>query len=212
MPYMVRTPWAALVGGYSVTYLYHYLDVAMLSQWSFIHKAPVSGLVRASSARTPVSRSRPPANTKESLLARTTFGLHIASSFRFVGTPFEVRNTPRPLITNRRRYLCRTFGAIVTSYILLDAISSMNDPSIASKYLGVNKIPIFTRISHVTAEEMLIRMLTVLAAGIGLNCVQGGLYQILALLAVAMRVSEPEDWPPFYGDVKDVNTLAGFWK
>ena len=32
MPYIIRTPWAALIGGYLVTYLYYYLDIALLSR------------------------------------------------------------------------------------------------------------------------------------------------------------------------------------
>jgi len=221
MQYMKRTPWAALVGGYSVTYLYHYLDVAMLSRWSFIHNAPVSGLVRPSTDPNTRRNVRVSAETNSTiinrnfLVGRTIFGLGIASSFRFVGTPFEVRNTPRPSKFGRKDrsvFLWRTFGVITISYILLDVISSINDPDIASKYLGLDKIPLFARIGVVTAEEVLIRFFTVLVAGVGLNCVQGGIYHMLALLAVAMHITEPEDWPSFYGSARHANTLTGFWK
>jgi hypothetical protein len=221
MPYMTRTPWAALVGGYTVTYLYHYLDVTMLSRWSFIDNAPISGLVRPASTYSMTSRKSRGAELdnknvmRDNFLDRIVFGLKIASSFRFVGTPFEVRNTPRPLVLERNGrsvYLWRTFGVIAASYILLDLLNSINDPRIASKYLGLDKIPVFSRVREVTAEELVIRLFTVLAAGIGLNCVQGGIYHIFALLAVAMNISESEDWPPFYGSLSHANTLTGFWK
>ncbi|KAF2691970.1 hypothetical protein K458DRAFT_482614 [Lentithecium fluviatile CBS 122367] len=217
MTYMVRVPWAALVGGYSVTHLYHYLDIVLLSRWSFLHNAPVSGLVRPSPS--PKSNDEVPAENKkatgeDTFLARLLFGLKLTASFRFVGTLYEVRNTPRAVIVkrgDRTYFLWRTFATIAISYAFLDAISVMNDPAIASKYLDLDKIPLLFRLHEVTAEEILVRAFTVLAAGIGLNCVQGGLYNVFALLGVAIHVSEPKDWPPFYGSPQDAYTLTSFW-
>ncbi|KAF2464157.1 uncharacterized protein BDR25DRAFT_98668 [Lindgomyces ingoldianus] len=217
MPYMIRTPWAALVGGYAVTYLYHYVDVALLSRWSFRDNAPVSGLVRPSSgvANTDkVSAEKRQRIVNNTVLARFHFGFKVTSSFRFVGTPYEVRNTPRPLEVGRKErthFLMRTFAAIATSYTLLDLINSMNDPTIAAKYLGLDKIPLLTRLRDVSAEELVIRFFTVLAAGIGLNCVQGGIYHVFALVSVALNLSDPQDWPPFYGSPRDTYTLRSFW-
>lgn len=219
MPYMIRTSWAALVGGYSVTYLYHYLDVALLSRWSFRHNAPVSDLTRTSSDtannRTVSAERNKKFAIDNTLLARLHFGFKTTASFRFVGTPCEVRNTPRPIAIGqheRNYFLLRTLAVIATSYILLDFINSMNDPAIAAKYLGLDKIPLFHRLHEVSVEELVIRSFTVLAAGIGLNCVQGGIYNTCALVAVALNFSNPEDWPPFYGSPCDAYTLRSFWK
>jgi hypothetical protein len=210
MNHMVRAPWAALVGGYSITYVYHYLDVAILSGWDFKKQAPVSGLLKPSERnQIPRQCSKKDGN---SISQRILFGLKIASTFRFVGTPYEIRNCPQNTTTTRRRFITTTVGTILVSYMVLDLISSNNDPQIASKYLTMDKIPIFTRPNQITLEELVIRTFTVLAAGISLNCVQGGIYYIFALFAVCLRISEPDDWPPFYGSPREAYTLIRFWK
>jgi hypothetical protein len=124
-----------------------------------------------------------------------------------------VKNVPNSTTTARRTFLLRTFGTIVISYIVLDFISSSDDPDIAaSTSPALTKIPLFARLQEVTAEELVIRFCTVLAAGIGLNCVQGGIYYIIALFAVSLEVTGPEKWPPFYGSPLEAYTLRRFWK
>jgi hypothetical protein len=206
MLHMKRTPWAALVGGYSVTYLYHYLDVAILSRWTFEHASPATGLVK------PITHAPPRLHGSDTIPKRLSFGLKVASSFRFVGTPYEVQNVPQISTTNRKTYLLRTYLVIVISYAVLDFINSSNDLEIAAKYLTLEKIRILNRLSEVTAEEVVIRLCTTLAAAIGLNCVQGGIYYIISVLAVSSRVSSPAEWPPFYGSPREAYTLRRFWK
>jgi hypothetical protein len=206
MLYMKRTPWAALLGGYSVTYLYHYLDVAILSRWTFGQASPVSGLVK------PITQASPRPQGSDTILKRLSFGLKVASSFRFVGTPYQVQNVPQISTNDRKTYLQRTYLIIVISYVVLDFINSSNDLEIAARYLTLDKIPIITRFSEVTAKEVIIRLFTTVAAGIGLNCVQGGIYYIISVLAISLRVSSPVEWPPFYGSPREAYTLRRFWK
>lgn len=211
MPYMVRTPWAALVGGYSITSLYHYLDIALLSRWSFEHGAPVSGLLR------PVANSTRAENTLKlhktaSSWDRFVFGVKLTSTFRFIGTEYEVRNVPRAKASSSKDFRRRTLLTILTSYCVLDFINSSNDPSIANRYLIPEKIPILSRLHQVTAEESIIRTFTVLASCIGLICVQGGIYHIFALLAVRLELTKPSEWSPFYGSVRNAYTLRRFWE
>jgi hypothetical protein len=145
MPYMTRTPWAALVGGYSVTYLYHYMDIALLSRWSFEHDAPVSGLVRPDSLRcNPQTKST--SSTSLPAWEKLKFGIKLTSTFRFVGTQYEVRNTPKTNTTSSREFLRQTFLGIFTSYCVLDLINAQNDPAIASRFLTPKNIPIFARV------------------------------------------------------------------
>jgi hypothetical protein len=211
MPYMVRTPWAALVGGYSVTYLYHYLDIALLSRWSFEHDAPISGLVRP--ITTPASRQKiSTRSSPPSAWARLKFGITLMSTFRFVGTRYEARNTPRTTTKSSREFLRKTFVTIVLSYVVLDFIDAQNDPAIASRFLTLKNIPILARLHEVTLEEGFVRIFTVIAAGVSLTCVQGGIYHVFALLAISLGISEPANWPPFYGSIRESYMLRRFWK
>ena len=206
MLYMRRTPWAALIGGYSVTCLYQYLDVAVLNRWTFEQGCPVSGLVQ------PTIQAPPKPNGSDTMFRRLAFGLKVTSSYRFVGTPYQVQNVPRYGTTNRRMYFQCTFLTIVTSYVVLDIISSSNDLDIAARHLTLDKVPILTRRIEVTAEEVFIRLFTVLAAATSLHCVQGGIYYIVSVLVVSLGISSPAEWPPFYGSPREVYTLRRFWR
>ncbi|KAF2499668.1 hypothetical protein BU16DRAFT_279495 [Lophium mytilinum] len=210
MPYMIRTPWAALVGGYSVTYAYHYLDVALLSRWSFEQGAPVSGLTKPSTDVKGSQAISAPSG-RNPIIQQLLFGLKITFSWRFIDTPYQIKNVPPVIAKNRKDFLLRTFVTIAISYVVLDIISSSNDSAIASKFLGLDKVPFLTRLNQISAEELVIRAFTVLAAGIGLNCVQGGIYHVFALLAVSSGISEPSEWPPFYGSVRAAYSLRAFW-
>lgn len=212
MQYMVRTPWGALLGGFAISYLYHYLDIALLSRWSFEHRAPVSGLVKPSAVISKRSQVDPVPNSKSVLQQRLLFGLSVGSTFRFIGTPYEVQSVPPARATTRKGYFRRTYAVVLVSYIVLDFINSINDPEIASKFLGLKNVPLFTRLHEVSAEELIIRLFTVLAAGISLNCVQGGIYHLIGLFAVSFGISAPTAWPPFYGSPREAYTLRRFWK
>jgi hypothetical protein len=211
MPYMVRTPWAALLGGYSATYLYHYLDIALLSRWSFEHNAPISGLIRPTITATPWQKGSTP-SISPSAWERLKFGIKLTSTFRFVGTPYEARNTPKARTNNSKDFCRRKFVTIVLSYVILDFIQAQNDPDIAARFIRLKNIPVFARLNEFTLEEGIIRVFTVLAAGVALVCVQGGVYRTLALLAVSLGISEPTDWPPFFGSLWDAYTLRRFWE
>ena len=80
-------------------------------------------------------------------LERLQFGFRIASSSRFVGTPYEVKNVPNSTTTARRAFLLRTFVTIVISYIVLDFISSSDDPTLLPSILSYPKFP-FSRASR----------------------------------------------------------------
>jgi len=94
---------------------------------------------------------------------------------------------------------------------VLDLISSNSDPEIESKYLSVNNIPVFGRLSEISVKELVIRIITTVVLGIGMNCVQGGIYNLFGLVSVACGVSDPEIWPPFYGSVLEAFSLRRFW-
>lgn len=211
IPYMIRTPWAALVGGYSITYLYHYVDLALLSRWSFEHSAPVSGLLRPVAEPTRAITA-PKLKRSGSFRDKLNFGVKLTSTFRFIGTRYEISNVPHAKALSSKDFRQREFLTILVSYIVLDFINSNNDPAIATRYLTLEKIPVLARLHQVTAEELVIRAFTVLASCIGLMCVQGGVYHIIALIAVRAELTGPSEWPPFYGSVREAYSLRRFWE
>lgn len=217
MPYMTRTPWAACVGGYAVTYVYHYLDVALLSRWSFEHGGrPVGGLLRPTHPTTHPSPLREKADIGN-VRARLQFGVKMACTFRFVGTAWEVRNTPPPpppsptVPTQRKAFLRRAFLSILASYAMLDLLATSADQELSSRFLTADKIPVFARWRDVTAAELGIRCAAVLGSGLGLLSFQNGVYNVCALVCVAAGISEPGEWRAWNGAVGEAYTLERFW-
>jgi hypothetical protein len=95
---------------------------------------------------------------------------------------------------------------------MLELIHSGNDPVLGNKFLTLEKNPLLSRLGDVTMEALIIRLFTVLSAEIGLNCVQGGIYHLPALLTVRQKISESAELPPFYGPPTEAYTLQGFCK
>ncbi|KAF5857250.1 hypothetical protein ETB97_006048 [Aspergillus alliaceus] len=199
LPCFIRTPWASLAGGYSVMLLFHYVDIALLTGWEFPsgkhpNTNPVNSLSRG-----------------DSWVDRLRFGIWASFNARCIGTSEQVRNVPASRDQDRAAFLCRTAGFILLSYVGLDILGSMGDPELGSRFLVASRVPFIRRLPEITAEEIVIRVFSAIAAGIGLLCSQGGFYHLFAFTSVLLRVNEPRDWPPFYGSLSDAYSLRRLW-
>ncbi|GKZ20610.1 hypothetical protein AbraIFM66951_005937 [Aspergillus brasiliensis] len=194
LEYFVRTPWASLAGGYSVMLLLHYIDIGLLTRWEFVDPFPVKS-----------------PDTLNSTRARLRFGVWAAFNARCIGTPEQAHHVPEATTHDRAAFLRRSAGIILLSYLGLDVLGSMGDPEVGSRFLIASRVPFFRRLSEITAEEIIIRMFSGIAAGIGLLASQGGFYYLFAFTSVLLNWSKPQDWPPFYGALSDAYSLRRLW-
>ncbi|RAK77473.1 uncharacterized protein BO72DRAFT_468447 [Aspergillus fijiensis CBS 313.89] len=109
--------------------------------------------------------------------ARIRYGIWACFNARCIGTPEQARNIPQPCYQDRESFLRGAFSFMILRYIGLDVLGSMSDP------------------------EIVIRVFSAAASGVGLVCSQGGFYNLCAFVSVFMRWGEPQDWPPFYGSL-----------
>ncbi|KAI9042921.1 wax synthase family protein [Aspergillus affinis] len=193
-------PWASLAGGYSVMLFLHYIDIGLLKRWEspLIKKSDPSG---ANSRNTPTS----------SWVALLRFGIWAAFNARCIGTPEQVHHIPKPTTHDRTAFMRRSAGFILLGYLTLDALASTGDPEVSSRFLVASRVPFFRRLSEIATEEIVIRVFSTLAAGIGLLSSQGGCYHLFALISVVMKWSEPQEWPPFYGSLSEAYSLRRLW-
>lgn len=210
-----RSAWASAVGGYTLSSVIHYLDVALLSGWSFDLQGPSRDLIRGTrSAQSAKSASRS-VRRKSGIAARLRFGFGVFFSWRFVKTPYQVRGVPQldpRLRSSRARYLLNRAATIVICYLLLDIMDSSADAEVAEKFYSPDKTGVFSRFSEVTFEELIMRLFAAIGLCAGLISFQRGVYSIVAFVCVGLRVSDPEDWPPFNGPILQTYSLRLFWR
>ncbi len=203
--YIERSAWATSVGGYTLTYLFHYLDVCVLEPWDFTLQGPTTD---------PKLRNRSKPHPVDNTYSRLRFGFSVVFSWRFLNTPYQPRNLPKlddKLRQSRSRFLTHTALTIVVCYLVLDAMDCSADPNITETFYSLDKVAFFSRIREVTVEEVIMRFFAALGLGAGLISVQRGVYSIVAFACVAAGVSEPADWPPFNGPFRAICSLRGFW-
>ncbi|KAI1079751.1 membrane bound O-acyl transferase family-domain-containing protein [Whalleya microplaca] len=215
--YIPRSSWASAVGGYTLFSLLHYLDVAVLTRWSFELQGPMNDLIRgtsqAVSPRLPNKLGRKEARLSD-IICRLKFGFSVFFSWRFVNTPYQVKHLPQldeNLRSSRVRFLTHTALTVVFCYLVLDAMDSSSDINIAEKFYSLDKIGLLSRIQDVSLEELIMRLFAAVGLGVGLIAFQRGVYSIAAFVCVAVGLNAPEDWPPFNGPIHDIRSLRYFW-
>ena len=219
---LVRGPWAATVGGYSITYLFHYVVLALLSGWSYER----NGLDPSTTPHHIVEGTHPeqkPVCTRLSALPqpfclRLRFGLSAASSFRWTGTKREVRNVPhfsakdQTYVPTKRTFLWQTAMKVLACYLIIDLMGLSNDEEMNRTYFHFTKVPFLTRLTEMSRGELTMRIGATIGAGLGIYCAQEGLQSILAFIAVGLGLSEARHWRPRFGSIADAYSIRRFWR
>lgn len=221
-----RNPWAAFVGGYLATFLIHYASTAVLSRWSFDKQgpSPINALsVKRQGAKSGTTiNGKPPERKKRSeddgLLAtfwdRLKFGFHVATTFRYIGTLYQARNVPHfsasdpSYVPSRLNFLSRKAIIFLISFTVLDLFNLGADVSLD---FSPETIPLFTRMSHVTGQQLLARLMTTLGYGIAVYSFQQLIHSTWALIDVGFGFSTVESWRPLFGSPKEAYTIRRFW-
>ena len=214
--FLARSPWAATVGGYSVTYLLQYIALALLSGCSYEADGPDSALAPRHGAER--EDGGKPRTAYRAFRSRFAFGVSAASSFRWVGTKREVKNVPHfsasdpSYVPARGKFLCHAAARILACYLVIDLMGLGHDVEANMVNFDSTKIPFFTRLGEVSLAEFFTRLFVTLGAGLGIYCCQQGLQSILAFTTVALGLSKPEDWRPRFGAMRDAYTIRRFWR
>ncbi|KAK4210160.1 membrane bound O-acyl transferase family-domain-containing protein [Rhypophila decipiens] len=226
--YIPRSAWASSVGGYTLSLFLHYLDVAVLSQWSFDLQGPAKNLLLQPKTKSqcPSPKKKFPSNDKSpaqsgSIVQRFRYGLSVCFSWRFINTPYQAQNISRldpKLSRSRKRFLASTGLSILVCYLILNGMDFLADPEITAKFYSVDRIPFFSRLTlpkddpkSISLEELGMRFSAAIAMGASLISVQRGVYNICAFVSVLIGLSEPDNWPPFNGPFKEIVSLRKFW-
>ena len=213
--------WSALVGGYSMTYLFQYVSLALLSRCSFEKDGPTSSKFSQHNVdKGAVERRKHEDETlapSQILWMRFYFGVSAACSFRWTGTKRQVKNVPQfstcdpDYIPSRSEFLGGAATRIMVCYLVVDLLGLGNDEEMNVLHFSPAKIPFFTRLGEVTLLELSMRVAATFGAGVGIYCCQMGLQSIIAFVAVGVGLSDGRMWPPRFGPLVEAYSIRRFW-
>lgn len=214
----------AFLGGASIFLVILYIDVALLSQWTFDAKGPTSlmGGLAAVDTKQPkpkwhTSERESSPGTIRTILDRLRFGFSISLQSRFPSTKFSVKNIPPfsrsdpGYIPSKAEFLLRNMLKCLFYIHILRLSSRFGNPDENPILFSSDRIPFLTRLGSVTRSEMSTRVLGVLAYWTVQYMVIDVLYSVHAVLAVALRITDVDVWPPVFGSVDDAWSLRQFW-
>ena len=150
-------------------------------------------------------------------LRRLQFGLGKPFNGRASGTPEEVKNVPLfcPLepgkLPTRTEFLCGNAARCIAYFALLDIAGIAGEPDKKAIHFASEKIPFLTRISDVTIEDLVVRLISGITTWVLSYALLQALYSGTAFTTVAFGISKLESWRPLFGSLADCWSIRQFW-
>ena len=228
--YIPRSAWVAFIGGETFTVSTEYVERLLLTQWDAEVRGPRTDVRLQRKLKEDEDGSRNGLTIKGKNRQRdgdkgTTdwwdrlkFGIWVASSQRYIGSPYQARNVPPysssipSYIPTRRRFLLKKAGIIAICYVLVDTMmQANNNPDMNPVLYANSKIPLLGRWNEVTAEEIGIRVATSMGFYVGLYLIIELYSSTLSFLSVLSGLDQPAYNRPTFGSFSHAYTLRGFW-
>ena len=215
---------ASIVSGTTYANFLSYLDLALLSQWSFENGGPANipeptKSQQISSRNEIIGASKPKAKehaTSGSFVQRLKYGYFVNSAARLIGTPQQVKNVPaystsRPsYIPSRGQFLLRKLTIFCTCYLALDLATSSADPTSNAVLFHPSKIPFLARWRDVTSDEVAQKLVGSVAYWAMSYCTIQCYMGAWAFICVACG-DDPKYWRPYFGRLSEGYTIRRFW-
>ncbi|RAH86212.1 hypothetical protein BO86DRAFT_303106 [Aspergillus japonicus CBS 114.51] len=164
-------------------------------------------------------RLSPTCKLEPTASSRFRSALHLAMSTRGIGTKWQIRGLPTwpPTLEApgkadfRARFLARQAVVVAWQYMAWDIVyngvllecartqSHLYRPE--SDYLGFST----------TAGQVRIRIIVAGVFVCGVLFVVDMLYRLASITEVSLNLTQWDDWPPLFGDIKDAYTVTRFW-
>lgn len=213
--YMVRGPWAALVGGYCVTFVYQYVTLVLFVRMNYEERDTTTPRRERGLDSKSRGQASQPSTQVDQLVQRFNFGFKTASTFRW---PRHNRNLSSSnagkasSASKPRDFVVRAFLKVVCCYLTLDAMSFAIDEGLNSRYFNSSRVPFFARIYAVSCQEVAIRVFATIVFGIGVLCTQAMGQSLIVVAAVSLGMSKPEEFSSGFGSLKEAYSLRRFWR
>lgn len=137
-------------------------------------------------------------------LRKLRWATAFAISLRGVRWNHQVKNVPAPPPTTKAAFLVQQICDALTALVVTDVLLQLSirlfwSRAIDSKYHTIRDEDWWWSFSKAAVY------------GAGPYWFMRLQYDVLSLVAVGMGLSQPADWPPLYGRIRDVTTVRLFW-
>lgn len=205
--------WATFMSGTNASNVFQYIETSLLSRWNFESQGP----------QRPTTKSGPAKNDQRRLIStswqRLRFGFYATFSYRYCGTPYEVKNVPPFSFTDhryvplRRTFLSRSLTNYILAYLIMDALTSFRgtDTEASRSLYTADKVPFFSRLKFVTLEEITVRIVTTVIFW-GASYITMWLFLAPPqILGVALGLTDVSWWRPLMGPITSAYSIRQFW-
>lgn len=214
-------PWAGFAGGNINTSLFNYLEVVLLSRWSYEAKGPTSPPTPDDQAREDRHQKKalqaPSSTTRHDFWRRLRFGYFVTTSNRKIGTTYK--NTP-PFSAKDPAYVLSRWSfclpktcLILFTVLIIDLASQESQPlQVNAKMFAEAKVHIFTGSPYnLLSRQIVTRLATVLGYWFCTAIVIDAFASTFNLFFFALHLEDVEVYRPNFGSVAESYTVRGFW-
>ena len=196
-----------------------YLDSVLLSRWSYEAQGPTSGLGGQVNLRKPNDAQQHGKKARSgTVVERLVFGWEEAFRSRSARTPWEVNHVPKffpedpDLVPSRAQFLHWTSRRCLISFLFVDAIGLLErDATSNAIRFTSSRIPFFSRLQDVTAEELILRLVSSVLNWVMFVYLLQTLYDIIAVVVIGLGLGRIERWPPLFNSWKECWSVRNFW-
>ena len=213
-----RVFWATLYGGISSGWAIHYIEIALLSRWSYESRGPSPRYTQQLKSSGRDRRERVANADTGGFLERLRYGYLVTFSFRNCGTPYEVKNVPYfsqqdpEYIPTRWTFLRHTAVSAHTCYLFIDLSSHGTQPDQNPILYSSQNVPFFARLHEISCEELVIRIITTIGMWTATYCLVKLYQDVSAFVCVISGLNDVRSWRPAYGSLREAYSLRRFWR
>lgn len=143
------------------------------------------------------------------------YTLDLLSNPRAIGQPWQVKGVPHfsslepKYVPSRAKFLAMHFASFVCCILVLDLCAYAIPPS--TKLYSEEAIPVFRSIGSLSTNLTMFRLTSTIVFWLRSALSLIIAVDVAASVAVAFRLSNPQDWPPLMGSVYELYTIRKFW-
>ena len=222
LPYVKRLDhplYRAFLGATGFYVIIIYIDAILLHRWSFEAKGPTSSIggLRPVEYGAPEKTKRDRSGEFDDALKRLRYGLSTSLQGRFPATKWPVKNIPPfsrkdpSYVPGKGEFLRRMIIKWSAYVLILDLLGLVSNDGNKTLIFSSARIPLFTRLVDVSGEELIARIISIIAYWTIQYIVIEVMSSTLAITAVALGITAVNVWPPVFGSLHDSYSLRRFW-